>query len=479
MSLVTRCPSCTTAFKVVRDQLRLSDGWVRCGRCGEVFDAQSDLREQLPDGRWVVLAAPASGGAWPVAEPGAAAGVGDAESASAMQDRESEPVDDDVPVPGAALPSLSANTSPTAQPWPSVDWLDLSAGGAASAPPAAERGVEPRLPARDLLDLAQPEDGAASTQDAQAPSASSTPSVLPGRPAADAAQVGRVLRRGRAWVNAEPTALAAFLRPGRATVPTRQAPLEPSLEADPPPAPAIPAPDAGLERSSPDAGVDEAQGQAPRPLVEESPTAESTPPSSAPPRDDEPAARDDLAAPPFTPLRPSFLDTPDAPEEGEAPRRRRFWLWSLAAAGLLIMLGAQVMRHERDQWALSRPALLPLLTAVCQATACTIEAPRRIDDIRVDGSTLMRDGAEGRYRLVFTLRNAAPVAVAMPAIELSLLDGSERPVLRRVVQPAEMARAAVLPGRAEEEVALALELHAAAGRPLPSVVGHSVLAFYP
>lgn len=476
MSLVTRCPSCTTAFKVVRDQLRLSDGWVRCGRCGEVFDAQSDLREQLPDGRWVVLAAPASGGAWPVAEPGAAAGVGDAESASAMRDGESEPVDDDVP--GAASPSLSANTSPTAQSWPSVDWLDLSAGGATSAPPVAER-VEPRMPAPDLLDLAQPEDRAASTQDAQAPSASSALSAIPGRPAADAAQVGRVLRRGRAWVNAEPTALAAFLRPGRAAVPPRPAPLEPSLEADPPPAPVIPAPDAGLDRPSPGADVDEAPGQAPPPLVEESPTAESTPPSSDLPRDDEPAARDDLAAPPFTPLRPSFLDTPDAPEEGEAPRRRRFWLWSLAAAGLLIVLGAQVMRHERDQWALSRPALLPLLTAVCQATACTIEAPRRIDDIRVDGSTLMRDGAEGRYRLVFTLRNAAPVAVAMPAIELSLLDGSERPVLRRVVQPVEMARAAVLPGRAEEEVALALELHAAAGRPLPSVVGHSVLAFYP
>ncbi|MFT4267133.1 MAG: zinc-ribbon and DUF3426 domain-containing protein [Xenophilus sp.] len=39
MSLVTRCPACGTAFKVVRDQLRISDGWVRCGRCSEVFDA--------------------------------------------------------------------------------------------------------------------------------------------------------------------------------------------------------------------------------------------------------------------------------------------------------------------------------------------------------------------------------------------------------------------------------------------------------
>ncbi|MDB5827691.1 MAG: hypothetical protein JWQ73_1911, partial [Variovorax sp.] len=48
MSLVTRCPSCATTFKVVRDQLRISDGWVRCGRCSHVFDASIDLRD-LPE----------------------------------------------------------------------------------------------------------------------------------------------------------------------------------------------------------------------------------------------------------------------------------------------------------------------------------------------------------------------------------------------------------------------------------------------
>jgi len=31
-------------FKVVPDQLRMSDGWVRCGRCGEVFDATAQLQ---------------------------------------------------------------------------------------------------------------------------------------------------------------------------------------------------------------------------------------------------------------------------------------------------------------------------------------------------------------------------------------------------------------------------------------------------
>jgi predicted Zn finger-like uncharacterized protein len=43
MSFVTRCTSCGTLFKVVADQLKISDGWVRCGQCGNVFDAQANL----------------------------------------------------------------------------------------------------------------------------------------------------------------------------------------------------------------------------------------------------------------------------------------------------------------------------------------------------------------------------------------------------------------------------------------------------
>ena len=45
MSLATRCPACHTTFKVVRDQLRLADGWVRCGRCGEVFQAADAMAQ--------------------------------------------------------------------------------------------------------------------------------------------------------------------------------------------------------------------------------------------------------------------------------------------------------------------------------------------------------------------------------------------------------------------------------------------------
>ena len=50
MSLITRCPACGTMFKVVADQLKVSQGWVRCGHCVEVFDASKQLlpRETAP-----------------------------------------------------------------------------------------------------------------------------------------------------------------------------------------------------------------------------------------------------------------------------------------------------------------------------------------------------------------------------------------------------------------------------------------------
>ncbi|WP_394787318.1 DUF3426 domain-containing protein [Rhodoferax sp.] len=45
MALITRCPVCGTLFKVVPDQLRISEGWVRCGHCAEIFDASGDLQQ--------------------------------------------------------------------------------------------------------------------------------------------------------------------------------------------------------------------------------------------------------------------------------------------------------------------------------------------------------------------------------------------------------------------------------------------------
>lgn len=45
MTLATKCPACATVFRVVQDQLRISEGWVRCGRCSEVFNAVAAMVE--------------------------------------------------------------------------------------------------------------------------------------------------------------------------------------------------------------------------------------------------------------------------------------------------------------------------------------------------------------------------------------------------------------------------------------------------
>lgn len=49
MSLITRCPACETLFRVVPDQLRISEGWVRCGQCDEIFDATFHLLQGSPE----------------------------------------------------------------------------------------------------------------------------------------------------------------------------------------------------------------------------------------------------------------------------------------------------------------------------------------------------------------------------------------------------------------------------------------------
>ena len=39
MSWITRCPACGATYKVVPDQLKIAQGWLRCGQCQQAFDS--------------------------------------------------------------------------------------------------------------------------------------------------------------------------------------------------------------------------------------------------------------------------------------------------------------------------------------------------------------------------------------------------------------------------------------------------------
>jgi predicted Zn finger-like uncharacterized protein len=99
MSLATRCTHCGTIFKVVQDQLKVSEGWVRCGRCQQVFNALPalfDLDKEPPPPRQT-----------PPGAPQAVAG-----SASSGPSRSSPPI----PAPTDATPPARSFTPSFAPP---------------------------------------------------------------------------------------------------------------------------------------------------------------------------------------------------------------------------------------------------------------------------------------------------------------------------------------------------------------------------
>jgi len=52
VSMITRCPTCATVFRVTEPQLSARAGQVRCGRCGALFDALAALSQAFqPPGR--------------------------------------------------------------------------------------------------------------------------------------------------------------------------------------------------------------------------------------------------------------------------------------------------------------------------------------------------------------------------------------------------------------------------------------------
>jgi predicted Zn finger-like uncharacterized protein len=87
MSLATRCSHCGTAFKVAQDHLQASEGWVRCGRCREVFNAIEGMFEVRRDVSAAssaaptssaddVVTAPAPGAGWAATQPAAEVFIG-------------------------------------------------------------------------------------------------------------------------------------------------------------------------------------------------------------------------------------------------------------------------------------------------------------------------------------------------------------------------------------------------------------------
>lgn len=205
---------------------------------------------------------------------------------------------------------------------------------------------------------------------------------------------------------------------------------------------------------------------------------------------------DEPPAPPVdVQLEPIEVDTPSSISEALEPVAELsdvsflrdqegdcFWLnpWIRAALFMLglvslLALSGQVVVHERDRIAASQPSLKPWLVALCAPLDCTLSPLHRIDAIVIESASFIKIRGDS-YRLNFMVKNTGNIELALPAIELTLTDSSDQPVVRRVFLPTELgAKTQTLAGGAEWPTSLAVALKVAGDW----VAGYRVLAFYP
>ncbi len=108
---------------------------------------------------------------------------------------------------------------------------------------------------------------------------------------------------------------------------------------------------------------------------------------------------------------------------------------------------------------------------------CALGPLQQIESIVIDSSSFGRLRADN-YRLAFSLRNTAPVNLAMPAIELSLTDSQDQALIRRVILPSEFgAPAPALAADSDWNGTLTLNVRPSTGS--ERIAGYRLLAFYP
>ncbi|HEY1611716.1 MAG TPA: DUF3426 domain-containing protein, partial [Paraburkholderia sp.] len=102
---------------------------------------------------------------------------------------------------------------------------------------------------------------------------------------------------------------------------------------------------------------------------------------------------------------------------------------------LLALFAAQLAWWMRETVMVNWPGSVPLYEQACSKIGCHVLPPRDIDGLQVEPSDLRQVDDPHHLELRMPLRNHFNVALAYPAIELTLLDRQNTPVLRRVLWP--------------------------------------------
>lgn len=317
MSLATRCTSCGTVFRVVQDQLKVSEGWVRCGRCDEVFNALEGLFDL---------------------------------------DRDSPP-----------------------------EWAEQERGGGGTRPAVDEGPLETADP--DLVDRIDE-------------------------------QIFGTPRR---------TGFGALTGLGSS------------------------------DRKGPDFADARFDTDVPSDAIEPVMLDPST-------RGQDSEAHDSAEA-------PEFVRSAEREARWQSSGARK--VLRLMVVLLALLFVGQAANHFRDGMAARLPGTVAALQAWCRFSGCTIEPPRRIEDIVVESTALAKAATGDAFRLSVTLRNRANTAAALPWIDLSLTDANGQLVARRALSPQDFRSRTTMAASSETSLQALMSTGAV------PIAGYTVEVFYP
>lgn len=422
MALATRCPHCETVFKLDPHLLAPHDGRVRCGHCQEVFDA-AHHRFELPE---------------ETAESGVA--------------QHAAIIDDEVAVGpsthsgsgSATAPATEAEAPPKPKPFTPRN-LDLGASAPAKRaetppappPPSAPPVITRRADDADRTVYAEPP----AFTNAPTQTRATPPADDPTQPAHSARPAPSDAANEPSAEPAEPPRVKQFVRVGspqtRPDAPS-SSPLEPSPFVNP-----------VDDRAEPFIGPVDRPVDTPPPARPA--PAPSPAPAAAPAWGDDPepafggrpaGGHQESANEAFPVIREArpYAAAPAASGKSKSKSTGKRIAGIVFAVLLIMLLLVQLAWWQRETVMVNVPGSHALFVDICEQLGCTISPPRNIDGLQIESSGLRQVEGPHKLELKLSLRNRTDVALAYPALELTLLDDKNNVAIRRVLWPQDYAR---------------------------------------
>jgi predicted Zn finger-like uncharacterized protein len=380
MALATRCPHCSTTFRVAQDQLKLRAGLVRCGACREIFNGAEHLIQS---------------------DKPAQSGTPPASAAAATQAVPSPAATPDAPVAPPAPDASSESTSSSPASAASEHASSPAAPSAGPALPTAAPVMAPVKPATPA-DSVNPQTPTIARPSASMPKPP-VPVVAANDPQDDPMQRMTLMDFTSFDESGEDNPVRRHVKKSILSGAYGLDRLSQSEES-----PDSPAPDELTK------AIDELQRK-PWRIAKKS------------------ASPDDVDPDGIDADEPEFVKRARRRQTGS--RARRIFMGG-GSAVLLVALIAQGLYTFRNQIAAHLPATAPALASACAVLGCRIELLAQIDAVSIESSELQALAtSQNSFLLTTVLRNRSATAQQWPNIELTLNDANDKAVARRVFTP--------------------------------------------